>query len=431
MNVTVVGMGKIGLPLAVQCARKGHRVFGVDIDPEVLHSIASGVAPFPGEPGLAEGIRDMVATGLLTARADTEEAVRGSDAIVVVVPLSCAADGEPDFDALDSATRAVGHGLRRDALVAFETTLPVGTTRDRLLPILEASSGLAFDREFSVVFSPERVLSGRVFEDLARYPKLVGGVSPASEKRGVEFYETILDFAARPDLDRPNGVWSMGSSEAAELAKLAETTYRDVNIALANQFALFAESNGMDIHPVIAASNSQPYSHIHQPGIAVGGHCIPVYPRLYLWNDPGASVVATARQANEAMPEAVLHRIESDVGSLKEMTVLLLGAAYRGGVKEAAFSGAFALASRLEGLGAVVTVHDPIFDDRELSELGFTPFPRGGAADVVILQADHEEYRAWGPQDVVGVRYFFDGRAWTRASRWPGVRHRTLGRAAS
>ena len=137
------------------------------------------------------------------------------------------------------------------------------------------------------MFSPERVLTGRVFADLRKYPKLVGGIDPESEKRGIEFYESVLDFDERDDLPKPNGVWPMGSAEAAEMAKLAETTYRDVNIGLANQFARFADKNGIDVYAVIEACNSQPYSHIHQPGIAVGGHCIPVYPRLYLHNDPG------------------------------------------------------------------------------------------------------------------------------------------------
>ena len=128
-------------------------------------------------------------------------------------------------------------------------------------------------------------------EDLRKYPKLVGGLFDAGAKIAIDFYESVLDFDDRPDLVRGNGVWDLGSAEASELAKLAETTYRDVNIALANQFARFAATAGIDIYQVIEASNSQPYSHIHQPGIAVGGHCIPVFPRLYLWNDPSATVV--------------------------------------------------------------------------------------------------------------------------------------------
>src|SRR5262245_35450308 len=169
--------------------------------------------------------------------------------------------------------------------------------------MLEAGSGLTAGKDFFLVFSPERVLTGRVFADLRRYPKLVGGVDEVSAERGVAFYEAVLDFDDRPDLTRANGVWDLGSAEASEMAKLAETTYRDVNIGLANQFARFAATHGIDALKVIEASNSQPYSHIHRPGIAVGGHCIPIYPRFYLWNDPEATVVAAARAANAAMPE--------------------------------------------------------------------------------------------------------------------------------
>ncbi|MFD0851846.1 nucleotide sugar dehydrogenase, partial [Actinomadura adrarensis] len=180
---------------------------------------------------------------------------------------------------------------------------PVGTTRTRWAPMLEEGSGLAAGTGFHLVFSPERVLTGRIFEDLRRYPKLVGGIDEASARHGVEFYEQVLDFDERTDLPQPNGVWDLGSAEASELAKLAETTYRDVNIGLANQFARYADTVGVDITKVIDACNTQPYSHIHMPGIAVGGHCIPVYPRMYLWNDPTATVVRSAREANAAMPE--------------------------------------------------------------------------------------------------------------------------------
>ena len=160
------------------------------------------------------------------------------------------------------------------------------------------------------------MLTGRVFADLRRYPKLVGGIDEASAGRGVEFYEAVLDFDERPDLPRANGVWDLGSAEAAELAKLAETTYRDVNIGLANQFARFADTIGVDVRKVIEACNSQPYSHIHQPGIAVGGHCIPVYPRIYLWNDPAATVVRSAREANAAMPDYAVGLLAAAYGDL-------------------------------------------------------------------------------------------------------------------
>jgi nucleotide sugar dehydrogenase len=295
--------------------------------------------------------------------------------------------------------------------------------------MLEQVSGLTEGVDFHLVFSPERVLTGRVFADLRKYPKLVGGLSPAGAERAVEFYRAVLDFDERPDLARPNGVWDLGSAEAAELAKLAETTYRDVNIGLANQFAQYAATAGIDVYQVIEASNSQPYSHIHQPGIAVGGHCIPVYPRLYLWNDPGATVVRAAREANSRMPEYAVALLEGALGSLQGARVVVLGAAYRGGVKETAFSGVFGTVEALRGRGADVVVHDPMYEDEELRALGFEPYHLGEAVDAAIVQADHREYRGLGAADVPGVRAFIDGRRVSSADRWPGAVYRVIGTA--
>ena len=418
MRITVVGMGKIGLPLAVQFARKGHRVIGADINPETVESISAGREPFPNETHLAEYLPMEVSAGRLRATNDTSGAVRESDAVVVVVPLFVDEEARPDFGAMDAATRDVAAGLQPGTLVSYETTLPVGTTRNRMVPLLKDGSGLDPGRDFSVVFSPERVLTGRVFADLRRYPKLVGGINPDSEERGIAFYEEVLEFDERSDLPRPNGVWAMGSSEAAEMAKLAETTYRDVNIGLANQFALFAEGNGIDISSVIEACNSQPFSHIHTPGIAVGGHCIPVYPRLYLWNDPQASIVEAARLANAGMPGRVVQRVLERKGSLDGLDVAVLGAAYRGGVKETAFSGVFPLVSVLQEHGALAYVHDPLYTAEELHELGFQTYSKGQRANIVILQADHSEYLDWRSEDCPGASLIFDGRGYLDPYRW-------------
>ena len=420
MQITVVALGKIGLPLAVQFASNGHTVIGVDLNEQVVAEVNAGHEPFPGEAHLAEKLRDVVERGLLTATTDTVEAVRGSEAVVVVVPLFVDGEGQPDFRSMDSATVDIARGLQPGTLVSYETTLPVGTTRTRFQPMLEAS-GLVCGTDLYVVFSPERVLTGRVFADLRKYPKLVGGLDEASAKRGVAFYESVLDFEERPDLSRPNGVWDLGSAEASELAKLAETTYRDVNIALANQFALFAGQHGIDVHAVIDASNSQPYSHIHRPGIAVGGHCIPVYPRLYLWNDPAATVVRSAREQNAAMPQRAVEMLVAEMGSLSGRRVAVLGAAYRGGVKETAFSGAFAVVQALRSHSADVFVHDPLFSDEELVTLGLAPYHLGDPVDAAIVQADHAEYARLTPDDLPGIVVLLDGRQVTDASHWTDV----------
>ena len=431
LQITVVGLGKIGLPLAVQFAGKGHAVTGIDTNARVVELVNAGAEPFPGEAELDVRLKQVVADGRLAATSDYAKAVPGADYVVVVVPLFVDADGVPDFGWMDAATRDIASALTPGTTVIYETTLPVGTCRDRWRPALETGSGLAEGRDFWVVFSPERVLTGRVFADLRKYPKLVGGLDDdgAGAAKAMDFYSAVLDFDERPDLPRPNGVWDLGSAEAAELAKLAETTYRDVNIGLANQFARFAGDHGIDIHAVIDASNSQPYSHIHRPGIAVGGHCIPVYPRLYLWNDPSATVVSAAREANSAMPAYAVDLLGQAFGDLAGARVVVLGAAYRGGVKETAFSGVFPTVEALRSRGADVVVHDPMYDDDELTGLGFAAYHLGEPVDAAIIQADHAGYRSLGPEDLPGVRALVDGRAITDPARWTaaGVGHRVIG----
>jgi nucleotide sugar dehydrogenase len=273
--------------------------------------------------------------------------------------------------------------------------------------------------DFFLVHSPERVFSGRVFSDLRRYPKLVGGVDEISTERGVEFYSKALDFDQREDLERGNGVWAMASAEAAEMAKLAETTYRDVNIALANEFARFSETRGIDVSEVIAAANSQPFSHVHRPGVAVGGHCIPVYPRFYLAGDPDAALVETARTVNLGVPDRVVQWLDSALGGLAGSTILILGASYRGGVKEAAFSGVFDLRDGIESRGGSVVVSDPLFEDGELTDLGLTPWS-GTEVDAAVVQTDHRQYQELGPADVPGARFVYDGRGVLDPSRFDG-----------
>ncbi len=401
MQVVVVALGKIGLPLAAHIARAGHEVVGCDIDEAVVATVNAGRPPFPGEADLDTVLEAVVGSGALRAVTDTAAAVAdGPDLVIAVPPLLVDAAAAPDWRILDSVVADIGAGLQSGTTVSIETTLPVGTTRERIAPALEEASGLSGEAGFFTVFSPERVFSGRVFQDLETYPKLVGGLSEAGERRGCELYGSFLTAP----------VWPMGSAEAAELTKLAETTYRDLNIAFANELARLADVRGLDAQRVIDAANSQPFSHIHRPGIAVGGHCIPVYPRFYLEGDPDAALPRAARAVNEAMPAYAVGRLEEALGgSLAGARVLILGVAYRGDVKETAFSGAFGARDALLAAGATAVAADPLYDAAELEALGFTAWD-GEPVDAAILQADHAAYGALGPADVPGARAVLDGR---------------------
>jgi len=428
MRIAVVALGKIGLPLAVQFASKGHEVIGVDVNPRTVDLVNEGKEPFPGEAHLAEKLAELVPAGRLRATTDYAEAIPGVDAVVVVVPLFVNDETwQPDFGWMDEATKSLAAHLTPGTIVSYETTLPVGTLRGRFKPMIEQISGLEEGRDFTLIFSPERVLTGRVFADLRRYPKLVGGLSEDGTRRGIALYQQLLDFDVREDLPKPNGVWDMGSAEAAEMAKLAETTYRDVNIGLANQFAVYADKIGVDVQRVIDACNSQPYSHIHRPGIAVGGHCIPVYPRLYLSTDPDASVVRTARSFNATMPQYVVDRAKEILGDLTGLRVVVLGASYRGKVKETAFSGVFPTVDALRAAGAQVLVQDPMYTDEELEGFGWQPYHLGENVDVAIVQADHPEYSKLTPADLPGVRLLLDGRRVTNPALFVGVPRITIG----
>ncbi|WCB97041.1 UDP-N-acetyl-D-mannosamine dehydrogenase [Baekduia alba] len=416
MRAVVIALGKVGLPLAARIALAGHAVVGADVDPRVVDLVNAGEAPFPNEAGLPEALRETVADGRLRAVTDTAAAVAdGPDLVVAVPPLVVDATARPDWGILDAVVADIGRGLKAGTTVSVETTVPVGTTRARVAPALEAASGLREGTDFHVVFSPERIFSGRAIEDLDKYPKLVGGLSAAGEARGIELYASFLDAEVR----------GLGSAEAAELSKLAETTYRDVNIAFANELARYADTLGIDVLSVIDAANSQPYSHVHRPGIAVGGHCIPVYPRFLLAGDADARLPIVAREVNERMPAYAADLVAEGVAGRR---VLILGIAYRGGVKETAFSGAFPLRDTLLGRGAEVVAHDPLFSADELRAHGFEPWDGESAVDVAIVQADHAQYAALGAADLPGVQVVVDGRGILDAARFAGVPVRRIGR---
>jgi nucleotide sugar dehydrogenase len=410
MNVTVIGMGKIGLPLAVNFARSGAYVTGLDVQQKVVSQINSGIEPFPGERDLEVHLKACVENGSLLATLDKAVSISKADVLVICIPLIVDTYGNPDFGNIDELAKEIGSFLRVGSLVCFETTLPVGTTRNRFTVAVEAVSGLKVGEDFFVVFSPERVLTGRVFQDLRRYPKLVGGVTDACTQRGVEFYSSVLQFDPRTDLERPNGVWAMKNAEAAEFAKIAETTYRDVNIGLANEFAVYANSMGVDILEVIEASNSQPYSHIHTPGISVGGHCIPVYPRFYMWENSESQIVAAARLRNLDMPRRAVHQIIEEFGNLNGLKIAILGITYRAGVKEAAFSGALDLLKYLEQESVTVFGLDPFYDEREIMNFGFMGAADLSQMDGVIIHTDHQEFNMLDFENFVNLKFVYDGR---------------------
>jgi nucleotide sugar dehydrogenase len=299
------------------------------------------------------------------------------------------------------------------------------------VPLIEEHSNLVQGVDFHAVYSPERVSSGTVFDDLRRYPKLVGGLTQTGLIAAKKFYESALDFDSRDDLRAPNGVWVLEPVEAVEMAKLAETTYRNVNIALANQFAIDAEKHGVDIYQVIEACNSQPFSNIHMPGISVGGHCIPVYNHLYLSSTSNSELVRIAHKVNAAMPERAVASLEAEIGSLSGLTVGILGIAYRPGVKEIALSGALRLFDLFKARGAIPEVLDPLYSEEEVIAAGMTPLTDFHSPQALVLHTAHSDFLALSQEDFPHARVIYDGRNFLQRNRWTTSKVVALGKPRS
>ena len=401
-TVTVVGAGKMGLPLAAQFASHGWSVIAVDVNEAVVGAVNEGRAHVTEEPSLAERVAAAHAAGLLRATTDGTAAARESDVVVLIVPVMLDDQQRPDYRHMDAAVAAIAPGVPAGASVIFETTLPVGDTRSRYAPRLEAATGLVADRDFFVAFSPERLFTGAVFRNLATYPKLVGGIGPASTDRAALFYASVLDAE----------VVAMSTAEAAELSKLADTTYRDVNIAFANELARYADRLGVDVLEVIRAANSQPYSHIHQPGLGVGGHCIPVYPHFLLSRAPEMELVELARRVNDGQIDVAIGALREVLGSLEEVPVLVLGLTYREGVKELAYSRAVPLIDGLRSGGARVSAWDPLLSAGEVERCGAAPWTWGAPSDAraIIVQTADPAFRDLDPAWFPDLEVLLDGR---------------------
>lgn len=384
MNIAVIGIGRIGLPLAAKLAANGHTVFGCDISAERVEQVNRGENPIPDEAGLTDLLRDAVRTGNLRATTSTAGAVADCDTVLFTVAVDVDATGRADLNSLFAAAADVARGLKPGALCVFDTTLPVGTTRRELAPRLEGG-GLRLGRDFSVAFSPERLLMGRVIEDLVKYPKIVGGVDARGGERAASFFREALGVE----------VLKLSSAEAAELSKLSEGVYRDLNIALANELARVADVFEVDISEVIRAANSQPYCHLHVPGTGVGGHCIPVYPRFLIQGEGPSQLAALGRSVNDAMPGYVAARVEELLGGLAGKRVVILGLTFRPDVAVTHHTNAVDLLREFRARGAVVHGHDALLSDEGVRQLGFDPAPEPlQGYDVAVVHANHRAYRA-------------------------------------
>ncbi|MFE0625071.1 nucleotide sugar dehydrogenase [Priestia aryabhattai] len=402
-NVTVVGLGKIGLTLAAVFANNSFNVLGVDINEEVVDSVNKGISHVKNEPGLEQLVQNAFKNQTLVATSNTSEAVNQSEIVVVIVPVLIDEQNNVDYHFIDPAVEAIGRGIQKGTLVIFETTLPTGDTRNRFGKKIEETSGLKAGEDFYLAYSPERVYSNRIIEDLKKYPKVVGGLNKESLNKASLFYQKALNCS----------LIEVSSLETAEFSKVAECVYRDVNIALANELAKFADEKGVNMSEVIESSNSQPFSNLHFPGLGVGGHCIPIYPYFFINSGLKNGLTQLAREVNDKMSDYGITKIENTIGSLHYKNILILGLAFRENVKETTKSSTLLLINHLKQKQANIFLNDPLFTDNEIANYA-TPLSLNdkmiSKIDVIILQAFHKQYASLDFKDFVNCKIILDGR---------------------
>jgi nucleotide sugar dehydrogenase len=403
-RLAVIGCGKMGLPLAVQASSRGIEVYGVDINPELVYQINKGECPI-NEPGVESLLKEAVTSGRLKATTSLVDAVSHAEAVIVIVPVLLK-EKHADLETIKSVAEEIGKCMKPGTVVSFETTVPVGTTRNVLGPLLE-KSGLAVEKDFYLVFSPERVKSLKVMERLDRTPKIVGGAGPVSLERGLDLYRSMLSA----------DVLSVGSLEHAEMAKIIDMVYRDVNIALVNEISRYCDKVGINLSEIIPVANTSGEAHLLYQGIGVGGHCTPVYP-YFLIDDArerGVPQLLTeaARKINDGQSDYLIGRLEKMLGSVEGFRILLLGLGFRPGVKEDAESTAYLVRDAAESRGAEVFLCDPMYSEEEISERGFLyAEPGAGGMDIMILVTAHEEFLSMDFKQLKknGLQVFVDGR---------------------
>ena len=379
----MIGLGYVGLPLAVAFAEAGAEVVGLDLDPTKIEMLAAGNSYIEDVPDAAiSGIAD-----LFRATADYAD-LAGCDALIVCVPTPLTGSREPDLSFLEQAGSALAEVLVEGQTVILESTTYPGTTREMLAPALEAS-GLKAGADFHLAFSPERIDPGRTDFTIRTTPKLVGGIDPESTAKAAEIYELVCDRVIR-----------LSGPEAAELAKLLENIFRSVNIALVNELAQLCDRLGIDIWEVVDAAATKPFGFMKfEPGPGMGGHCLPVDPFYLAFRareyDFYPEFIELAGKINQSQPLFCVNRAErvlNDAGKpVNGSKILLLGVSYKAGVGDTRESPAIKMIGLLEALGAEISYHDPhvpeLRPDLQSVELG----PALAEADLTILVTAHPE----------------------------------------
>ncbi len=379
MKICVVGLGYIGLPTATLAASVGHEVVGVDTNESIVEAVNSAAPHIRGETGLDELVKQVVETGNLVASSTMVEA----DVFLVAVPTPITETKKADLSYVIAASESVAPFLRKGNLFVVESTIPPGCTKELIIPILE-KCGLQAGTDFSVAHCPERVIPGNILYELVNNDRVIGGMDALSAQRAKEFYSTFVK----------GDIFTTGLIEA-ELTKLAENAYRDVNIAFANELALICETLGINVWEVIRLANRHPRVNILKPGPGVGGHCIAVDPWFLVEKCPRETrLIAAARHVNDDRPERIAAMVQAEITKLNldKATVACLGLTYKADVDDMRGSPSVAVIASLIRKGYEVRVCDPYACEESLYKC--VPIHEAvKGADALVLLVDHKEYR--------------------------------------
>lgn len=383
-KICVVGLGYIGLPTAGTFAAHGVKVVGVDVNPRVVETLQNGGVHIQ-EPGLRSIVGDAFKSGNLSIASKPVEA----DAFIIAVPTPIHPDKTADLSFVTSAAESIRPVLRKGNLVVLESTSPPRTTQDIVRPILE-QSGLNAGKDFLLAYSPERVLPGQILRELIENARVIGGIDKVSAEAGRDLYGIFV----RGDI-------ILTDATTAETVKLMENTYRDVNIALANELLRLAERYGVNVWEAIAIANRHPRVEILHPGPGVGGHCISVDPWFLVESAPELTpLIRTAREVNDSQPEYVVGYLEKVVGKLAGKRIAVLGLTYKADVDDVRESPSLEIVHLLNRHGAIVTSFDPLAPEIPLpGTRAQTPGEAADRADALLLLVGHKEFRALKPED--------------------------------
>jgi UDP-N-acetyl-D-mannosaminuronic acid dehydrogenase len=401
----VLGLGYIGLPTAVMLAMGGYEVIGVDTNTDILQALHDRRVH-----SLEDGLRNLLLPALESERLVVQNTPAAADAFIIAVPTPICADHSPDLSAVEAATASIVPYLRRGDLVILESTSPPGTTMNLVKPILE-QSGLRAGQDFLLAYSPERVLPGRILEELRNNTRIIGGIDAASSEAAKDLYSALVE-----------GDLVITNATTAEMVKLMENTFRDVNIALANEFALISEHVGIDVWEAIRLANSHPRVQILRPGPGVGGHCIAVDPWFLVDIAPRQSrLIHQARLVNDGMPEHVINRVSTlKPGGGK---IAALGLTFKADVDDIRESSALHVAMGLAQQGYTVQAYDPyVLRLPSQTRVCLCPTLEDALRGVegVLLLVDHQELRGLQPRmlDLATAQWLLDTRGCLQAGDW-------------